>query len=181
MPGLCHKGRLTACARIAGTAPAFKLAIVGDGGERTKVEKHAREINLSRGKEIVTLLGARADINKIMAASDLVVGVSRVALEAMACAKPVLLAGPQGFGGLLDRSNLHSFQEDNYTARSASEKATVENLTAGLSQFFARPASWRAEIGQLQRQLIVDEYSSLSMAKQIAGVYEELLHKNKSR
>jgi len=166
---------ITACARVAGTAPAFKLAIVGDGDNRMKVEKCARNFNANRGKEVVTLLGARTDVNKIMSASDLVVGVSRVALEAMACTKPVLLAGPQGFGGLMDRSNLKTFQEDNYTARSSSEKATVENLTAGLIQFFARPVSWRTEIGQLQRQLIIDEYSSLYMAKQIAGIYEEVM------
>jgi glycosyltransferase involved in cell wall biosynthesis len=166
---------ITACSRVAGDVPAFELAIVGDGDNRMKVEEHAREFNAKKGEETVTLLGARTDINRIIAASDLVVGVSRVALEAMACAKPVLLAGPQGFGGLMEKSNLRTFQEDNYTARSSIEKSSAENLTAGLSQFFARPVSWRTEIGQLQRQMIIDKYSSLHMARQIAEVYEEAL------
>ncbi len=74
------------------------------------------------------MLGARTDVNRILADSDLVVGVSRVAMEAMSCARPVILAGPQGFGGLLEPDRVGRFKEDNFTARQQNAAVTVPRL-----------------------------------------------------
>lgn len=170
---------IAACEQIYSAWPELRLAIAGDGSRRAEVERRAQECNARFGKEIVALLGARTDVNKIMAKSDLVVGVSRVALEAMACAKPVLLAGPQGFGGLLEPQKLGFFQKDNFTARLSPEKTTAENLAGALREFLRRPADWRAATGQFFRKFVVDEYSSLGMAKKTSQVYEEVLSKNR--
>lgn len=170
---------IAACEQIYDAWPGVRLAIVGDGSKRPGVETHAHQCNARFGKEIVSILGARKDVNKIMAKSDLVVGVSRVALEAMACAKPVLLAGPQGFGGLLDPQKLVLFQKDNFTARLSPEQTTAKNLAGALREFLRRPADWRAATGQFFRKFVVDEYSSLGMAKKTSRVYEEVLSKNR--
>ncbi|MEW6426012.1 MAG: glycosyltransferase [Bacillota bacterium] len=167
---------IAACEQLYGARPELRLAIVGDGTRRTEVEKCASEFNERAGKEVAALLGARTDVNKIMAKSDLVVGVSRVALEAMACAKPVLLAGPQGFGGLLDPQKLAFFQKDNFTARSAGEKTTAENLAASLQDFLNRPGSWRTAAGRVFRNFIEKEYSSRQMAQRVARVYQEVFN-----
>lgn len=167
---------ITACEQLYGVRPELRLAIVGDGTRRAEVEKRASEFNEHAGREVAALLGARTDVNKIMAKSDLVVGVSRVALEAMACAKPVLLAGPQGFGGLLDPQKLAFFQKDNFTARSAGEKTTAENLAASLQDFLNRPGSWRTAAGRVFRNFIEKEYSSRQMAQRVARVYQEVFN-----
>jgi glycosyltransferase involved in cell wall biosynthesis len=166
---------LSAFALVFDLAPELRLVIVGDGNRRAEVEKAARDFNAAKGGEFVSMLGARTDVNMLMAKSDLVVGVSRVALEAMACARPVLLAGPQGFGGLLDTEKMNFFQKDNFTARLSNEKATAENLAAGLKAFLQKPVGWRVATGKVFRQLVAEEYSSLGMARKTARVYEELL------
>ncbi|MCL6448763.1 MAG: glycosyltransferase [Armatimonadetes bacterium] len=166
---------IAACEQIYDAWPGVRLTIVGDGSKRPGVETRARQCNARFEKEIVSFLGARTDVNKIMAKSDLVVGVSRVALEAMACAKPVLLAGPQGFGGLLDPQKLAFFQKDNFTARSAGERTTAENLAASLQDFLNRPGSWRTAAGRVFREFIEKEYSSRQMAQRVARVYQEVL------
>ena len=165
---------IAACEQVYRTWPELRLAIVGDGNKRAEVEKRARECNARTGKEAVVMLGARTDVNKIMAKSDLVIGVSRVALEAMACAKSVLLAGPQGFGGLLAPHKLSFFQKDNFTARSTGEKTTAENLAAALQEFFNQPGHWRSATGRTFREFVVKEYGSRQMAQKVARVYQEL-------
>jgi len=170
---------IAACEQVYGAWPDLRLAIVGDGNRRAEVEKRARECNTRLGKEIAVLLGARTDVNQIMAGSDLVVGVSRVALEAMACAKPVLLAGPQGFGGLLEPQKLAFFQKDNFTARLTGEKTSAENLTASLQDFFNRPGSWRTAAGRVFRDFIEKEYSSRQMSQRVAQVYQEVFNQRR--
>lgn len=164
-----------AFALVFDLAPELRLVVVGDGNRRAEVERAARDFNAAKGGEFISMLGARTDVNLLMAKSDLVVGVSRVALEAMACARPVLLAGPQGFGGLLDEGKMNLFQKDNFTARSSSEKTTADNLAEGLKEFLQKPVEWRTAAGRLFRQMVAEEYSSRGMAKKTARVYEEVL------
>ena len=165
---------ISACEQVYDRWP-LQLLIAGDGDNLGPVSARAAAFNKRRGKTVVSVLGARRDINRILAASDLVVGVSRVAMEAMSCARPVILAGPQGFGGLLAPDRVSLFKEDNFTARGQSAAVTVPRLTDALEEFFAKPPEWRCSTGQFLRQLVIDEYSSLRMAERVAGVYKEVM------
>ncbi len=165
---------IAACERIYDSHPGLRLSIVGDGDGYEAVRARAGRFNARQRREIVTLLGARTDVNRIMAGSDLVVGVSRVALEAMACARPVLLAGSQGFGGLVHRDNAGEFRKDNFTGRSGGRECSVENLVAALQEFFGKSEAWRSETGRFLRRLVMEEYDSMSMARKVARVYEEI-------
>ncbi|MGB9791726.1 MAG: glycosyltransferase [Thermacetogeniaceae bacterium] len=172
---------ITACDLLCDSFPGLRLFIVGDGDGYEAVREMASRVNARRGREIVSLLGARTDVNRIMAGSDLVVGVSRVALEAMACARPVLLAGGQGFGGLLDKDNVWEFQRDNFTGRCAGAECSVERLVAALKEFFGKDEEWRRETGLFLRQLVVERYDSRAMAREVARVYEEIMQKGMDR
>lgn len=170
---------IAACEQIYDLWPQIRLSIVGDGNRRPEVERLVHEFNARKGRPVAAALGARTDVNKIMAKSDLVVGVSRVALEAMACARPVLLAGPQGFGGLLDRQKLALFQKDNFTARESGKKTTAAVLAGSLKEFLQLPEQWRTETGKFFRQFVVEKYSSLGMAKKTAQVYSQVLEQRR--
>ncbi|RJQ24501.1 MAG: glycosyltransferase [Peptococcaceae bacterium] len=170
---------IEACRQVQKDFADLRLVIVGDGDGMEEVAERAKELNAAAGDELVRLVGARTDINRIMAASDLVVGVSRVALEAMACARNVLLAGSQGFGGLITRDRLGLFRDDNFTGRRFKEKATVENLTRSLRDFLILPKDRMEEEGRRLRAFIVDEYSSLRMAQETVTVYQQVLAKEK--
>jgi glycosyltransferase involved in cell wall biosynthesis len=165
---------ISACEQVYNRWP-LRLMIAGDGDNLGPVSARAAALNERLGETVVSMLGARTDINRIMAASDLVVGVSRVAMEAMSCARPVILAGPQGFGGLLTPDRVGRFKEDNFTARGQDADVTVSRLAEALEEFFVKPPEWRRNTGQFLRQLVVDEYSSRRMTKRVAEVYEEVL------
>lgn len=172
---------ITACDLLYDSFPGLRLFIVGDGDGYEAVRESASGVNARRGREVVSLLGARTDVNRIMASSDLVVGVSRVALEAMACARPVLLAGGQGFGGLLDAKNALEFRKDNFTGRCTGTECSVERLVAALQEFLRKDAAWRRETGLFLRRLVVEHYDSRAMAREVARVYEEIMRKGMDR
>ncbi len=173
---------VSACDQVYDRWP-LRLSIVGGGDNLDAVSARAADCNRRRGKAVVSVLGARTDVNRILAESDLVVGVSRVAMEAMSCARPVILAGPQGFGGLLEPDRADRFKEDNFTARRQNAAVTVSRLVAALEEFFVKPPEWRRSTGQFLRRLVIAEYSSQRMAERVAGVYEAMLaqHQDNNR
>jgi glycosyltransferase involved in cell wall biosynthesis len=166
---------ISACEQVYDRWP-LRLSIVGDGNNLDAVSARAADFNEHQGRAVVSVLGARTDVDRILADSDLVVGVSRVAMEAMSCARPMILAGPQGFGGLLEPGRVDQFKKDNFTARQQNVAVTVPRLVAALEEFFAKPPEWRRSTGQFLRSLVISEYSSRRMAERVAGVYEEILN-----
>jgi len=170
---------IEACARVYNDFPFIGLLIVGGGKYFGEVTAAAKEANARAGAELVRLLGARTDVNRIMAAGDLVVGVSRVALEAMASGRNVILAGGEGFGGLISEGSLDLFKNDNFTGRQFKKKATVQNIEDSIREFLRLPPESRKQMEVYLRRYIVKNYSSIKMARETARVYEEVLARKK--
>lgn len=99
------------------TIKNIDLIIVGTGTEYDKIVKRAILINYELGREAVILTGGRTDVNKFAVLSDLFVGISRSALEGMACKKPVILAGNSGYMGLFTPDKLEIAVLNNFTCR----------------------------------------------------------------
>lgn len=167
---------MKACARVYSEYPSLRLLVVGDGKHINEVAAGAKEVNAQAGTELVRLLGARTDVNRIMAAGDLVVGVSRVALEAMACARNVILAGGEGCGGLIREDSLPLFESDNFTGRRFNKEATVQNLERSLRKFLLLSPGQKKQFGMALRKYIIKNYSSVKMAGETAEVYEKVLY-----
>ncbi len=167
---------MKACVRVYSEYPSLRLLVVGDGKHINEVAAGAKEVNAQAGTELVRLLGARTDVNRIMAAGDLVVGVSRVALEAMACARNVILAGGEGCGGLIREDSLPLFESDNFTGRRFNKEATVQNLEESLREFLLLSPGQKKHFGTALRKYIIKNYSSVKMAGETAEVYEKVLY-----
>jgi len=167
---------IEACGRLYGEFPFLSLLIAGDGKCAGKVADRASAINAGTGANLVRLLGARTDINRIMAAADLIVGVSRVALEAMASGKNVILAGGEGYGGLIREGSLPLFVNDNFTGRQFNKQATVQNIEDSIREFLYLPEKTKRNMGVFLRKFIVENYSSARMAKETARVYKKVLN-----
>lgn len=166
---------MEACGKLYAEFPSLRLLIAGDGNQAGVVAERALALNAAMGRDFIHVLGARTDVNRIMAAVDLVVGVSRVALEAMACGKNVLLAGGEGYGGLVQEGSLHLFSKDNFTGRQFHNQAAVQNFVQTLQEFLLLPAERKKNIGLLLREFIAEHHSSKHMAKETAKVYHRVL------
>ena len=80
------------------------VVVVGDGFQFHDIERLTKTIHHFTSHTFIHLVGNQTDVSPYYAIADLVVGTGRVALEAMACGKPVLAVGNHGFFGLVEPS-----------------------------------------------------------------------------
>ena len=75
----------------------LEIVIVGGGDVFDEINQKANEIKQKLNKKLIIMTGARTDINKFASSGKMFIGVSRAALEAMACEQPVIIAGNEGY------------------------------------------------------------------------------------
>jgi len=157
--------------------PDVALIIAGSGNRLVEIREKAETKNKELGRKTIYTPGGRTDINKLINFSDVFVGISRAALEAMACEKPVILAGPWSFGGLLDDSSIAQAKKDNFTGRSLEQPVTSELLSRAIIEVLEMDKAKRAELGRLGRHTVLENYSAIKMARDTARVYNNILGK----
>jgi len=158
--------------------PNLRVIVVGSGDAELELTARASKINAEFGYNAIIMTGARLDVDAILAAGDLFVGVSRAALEAMATATPVILSGGQGYMGLFTGDKLDECIATNFTARGL-EPATAEALVRDITEFFADRGSLAYEtrvtkLGAECRSIITRLYSVAHMVDDCIAVYESL-------
>lgn len=152
----------------------LRIIIVGDGDDFKTVSGMAEKANSAVGKKVISLAGARVDINEIIAAGDLFVGVSRAALEAMSCEKPVIIAGNEGYIGLFDRSRIEISKNTNFCCRGC-ESSDTEKLFRDITYYFDLPQDKQKELAGFSREIILSDYSVSRMADDTIRAYSALL------
>ena len=154
--------------------PGTDIVIVGGGNVFDKLQQLTEQINHQVGRRMITLTGARTDIDQFAAMADLFIGVSRSALEAMACAKPVIVAGNEGYLGIFDESKLASGIETNFCCRglaASSKDLLLRDVLTVMSADDAQTEHW----GAYCRQIICEHYSVAKMAADNAKMYCDAL------
>lgn len=153
--------------------PGIQLLIAGGGNVFDKLKVRSEEINARMGRPCVTMTGPRTDINEIVAAGDLFVGVSRAALEAMAAGKPVIVAGNEGYHGLFTPDKLAEAQAGNFCCRGL-PLSRPEGLLADIAAAFRLPPEEKDRLGAYGRQVIFDHYSVRRMAADCLDMYDQV-------
>ncbi len=153
--------------------PNAELVIVGDGDDFARLKAHVDKINLSLGKDVIKLTGARVDINKFVASSDAFVGVSRSALEAMAAGVPVIIAGNEGYIGIFGEDKFKVSYDTNYCCRGC-EEATNELVLRDLTKIVTMSDDELRTVSEYNKGVIEKYYSAYAMAKDYDDMYKTL-------
>ncbi|MDR1588655.1 MAG: polysaccharide pyruvyl transferase CsaB [Oscillospiraceae bacterium] len=177
-PAAAVRALIEAAPGLARAIPELRVVIVGGGDAEYEFRETAARVNAESGREVVTLTGARTDINGFLAACDLFVGVSRAALEAAACGKPVVLAGSEGYLGVLAEDTLERAVATNFACRGYRE-TSAERLGEDIAEFFrdfGTPGfdARAARLGAFGRELVSSSYSVARMADDAQRVYAAL-------
>lgn len=184
-PVLCHVSRLdeetkTAARQLIeiapklhGAFPGIRLLLVGGGTAFEELKAMAEEANRIVGFPCVTLTGPRTDINELVAAGDLFVGVSRAALEAMAAERPVILSGAQGHMGLFRPEHLEKAMETNFCCRT-DPVATPEQLLADVTHGLSLSKEERTQLGTFGRAVVQEHFSLERMVRDSLEVYDQV-------
>ena len=157
--------------------PGFQTLIVGDGPCERLVARQAERMNRQMGRRAFVFAGARTDIPDILNASVAVVGTATVALEAMACAKPVVGAGKAGFVGIIQPDNFDSAASVCFGDHAESGElhpTTTEGLAAALKALLS-DADRARRIGQFGRDQILKAFTAGHVAAHVESIYRQVI------
>ena len=171
---LAAKQLLDAAPALLEKIDRLKILIVGGGNDFETVKKKAEEVNQGAGRTVVSLTGARTDINRLVACGKLFVGVSRAALEAMAAEKPTIIAGNEGYIGLFDKSKLMTGIDTNFCCRGC-EQSNAEKIREDVLRFFAMSPQDQDKLGAYCREMVSRFYSVKKMTDDTISVYEKVM------
>lgn len=166
--------------RLSEKIPGLEIVIVGDGGVFADIEAKAKEVNRKIGREAVKLTGARTDISEVVKEGDLFVGVSRAALEAMSLEMPVILAGQQGYIGVLDESKLPLARLTNFTCR-GERLPEAEDIYSDILSLYNLGKEGREALGKMGRSEVLRNYSVAKMVEDHIQAYARLPEYRKKR
>lgn len=148
--------------------------VIGDGPERSKLERLTRKINLN---DKILFLGqlthsealrymTKADIFSLPSWNE---GFGIVYLEAMACGKPVIACRGEGIEDVI---------EDGVTGLLVNPN-DLDDLVVKLELLIREPVRAR-ELGMRARELVMEKYTWEENAKNTIAVYKKVLKHAKS-
>ncbi len=162
-----------AAEKISDSIPNLEIVIIGGGTAYDELLARAEKTNFTIGREVVRLIGPRTDVAEITASADAFVGVSRAALEAMSEEKPVILAGQEGYIGVLDKSVMPIAKLTNFTCR-GEKMPDAELIASDICRIYQMSVEERAELGTLGRSEVLASYSVTKMVDDHISVYKSL-------
>lgn len=150
------------------------LTIAGGGGCYGALSSLAKKVNARHGATIIRLTGALEQVAPLFRSADVFVGVSRAALEALGCGAAVILAGDEGFGGVLTEENFDRHFAANFCCRG--EAAISEGaLEQALTHLLSMPQADRSRLVGALRERIAECCDARAMAKATEEVYRKAL------
>ena len=152
----------------------LEIVIVGGGDSYDEISKKVSEINERVGRKLIILTGARTDINKFATAGKIFIGVSRAALEAMACEQPVIVAGNEGYLGIFEESKLDKGIETNFCCRGL-EMSSEALLEKDIVELMSKDD--KEKYGKYNREVVKKYYSVEKMTDDCEKAYNKTLNK----
>ncbi len=159
---------------LAGSFPGIVILIAGGGDSFQRLSQAAERVNSSLGYNCIVMPGARTDVNEIVAAGQVFVGVSRAALEAMAGGKATVIAGNEGYIGTFTKDKFPIAVESNFCCRGCDD-TTSERLTADLTELLGMSEADRDALGSYGRKVIMEHYSVKRMTDDTERAYMDAL------
>ena len=153
--------------------PKVEVVICGGGECLYELRQAVEQMDVHTRKRI-SLLGWVEDMGTIMRSASLFVGVSRAAVEAMLCGVPTVLAGDEGFLGLIDGEAVLSLgAETNFCCR-GQDFLSDEVLLLHIRRAFDMDRGRRAAVISLMQGRVSEAYGAAAMAKRTLEIYREL-------
>lgn len=165
---------LRACKDIHPDYPTVYVIVAGDGKNKKDIQKLAEFIHTLLNKEFIFLVGERLDLEKYYSIADCVIGTGRVALEAMACEKPVLALGNAGYVGLIEKETYEIAWNCYFGDHGAIHKCSRYLLAGDIIRLITnKPKLW--SVGGECRQWVLDNFHISKVVQQIITVYDKQL------
>lgn len=161
--------------RLTRTSP-LHVVIAGSGNQAAAIAELAETVNLECGEPFIHLVGSQLQMRDYYNLGDLVVGTGRVALEAMACGKPVLAIGNHGYFGLVHPPVYEEAWQYYFGDHDSKERPSEQRIGESIREAFAS-GEQLAEIGRQGQMWARANFHIRDKALQMKGLYRSLLQK----
>jgi glycosyltransferase involved in cell wall biosynthesis len=148
--------------------------IIGDGPGFNDIKDTTDRINNSSNEKFIHLFGERTNMINLYSNSDCVVGTGRVALEAMACGKPLVAAGNEGYLGLLTQNNFNEALKGYLADHKASRINNAHFLYEDLSYIYKNKDLIK-KIGQESYEWSRNIFDIRRITQEIIKVYKSAI------
>lgn len=160
--------------------PNLHVIIVGNGSQLKDIKNMAASIHSSCKEEFIHFTGEQQNVKDYYALADYVVGTGRVALEAMACERPVISCGNLGYFGEVNSNNFQQAWEcyfGDHAAKKASSQAIIYRDLRNLHQ-----SSIGVQTGRELRKLVLEHFDSKKIYYRLLNYMKaQFNHLNSSR
>lgn len=155
--------------------PQVTLNILGDGDYIDVLKNEAGELNRQYNREICFIHGYVPDVRSVIKRSGILLGVGRVAMEALACSVPVLSVNRSFMGNIITVQNYEFYQLNNFIAIGHNPPEPIA-LTALLLDYFRNPQCRQDEV-KILREIINENLGIEKVTGEILDLYKEELGK----
>lgn len=156
----------------------LEIIIVGGGNDYDNILAESEAVNKKLGKRLIVTTGSRTDINRFTALGDIFIGVSRAVLEAMACEKPSIIAGNEGYIGIFDEDKLSVAIDTNFCCRGCAQ-TEAETLKKDILTLLTATDKERERLGKYSRETVGKYYSIDTMAEDAVKMYISAIKNSK--
>ena len=158
--------------------PETEIIIIGGGEKFEDVFKQVEKMNEKTGKDSIKMVGTVSPTSLLdyLTMADVVVGVGRVAIEGMACGKPVVIVGNHGLSGVITEENKEKIKYYNFSGRDAKLAYTSHQLAVEIIRLFANNDYYEST-SLLGLKILEEELDIKKIAKQIEKSYVQALNK----
>jgi glycosyltransferase involved in cell wall biosynthesis len=160
--------------RLIRQYPQLTFYVYGRGKKNDMVDAAMRRMNRLEGREVCRFMGLKENLDEHIQQSSLVIGVGRVAIEALAQGIPVLLVNLHHLGFLPGHGQYDFLRSTNFVDVN-SPPPEPDTLEKSINDFFKNQALWKAETLHLQR-LILRDLSWDTLILQVEQIYASALH-----
>jgi glycosyltransferase involved in cell wall biosynthesis len=158
--------------RLSRKYPSVRFRIIGEGDYLNKVREEAALINSRLNREACKTEGFVLDVKGMIWQSELVIGVGRVALEALAVGVPVLSMNRRRMGSLISRGNYETYRRGNFVA-AGNDPPDETSLFNSLDDFFEHRDIWKQETSVL-KEYVLRDFSPEKITGEIMKLYHEV-------
>ncbi|PUA37874.1 hypothetical protein C8Z91_18100 [Paenibacillus elgii] len=149
---------ILAVEKVARSNKKFAAVLYGPGPFRRQLSQLAQKVNQRLGRRVILVKGPLASIQNAYYAADIVVGTGRVALEAMACARPVIAAGVSGYCGIVRPGSIARMKRYNFGDHGSMISLNANRLGNDINSLLKHPQRLRI-LGEFGSKMIRRDFS----------------------
>ena len=152
----------------------LNIVIVGDGHQYHEIRELSNSIESEIGQPFIHMVGSQKKVRDYLSLADIVVGTGRVALEAMACGKPVIAIGNHGYFGLVTPSIYEQAWKQYFGDHASICKPSEELIANELREALANKASLR-KTGLQGRKWTLEHFDIHKIVDQLEDLYRHVI------